>query len=1116
MASKMKLILFWVFCTAISCVLGTETMNLLKNADCSILTPFKLPSGWEIRTGKTDGFTVKDGVITLDSAAGGKDVFLIQRNLPLASNGKYELTYSVKGNGSYRAYIEYAAARKMTSTGAVWQKTALKWSERSLEFTLKPEASQIKLVFHVKNGSRIDLRDISLVKQNASAGKNLDFSRRNSDGTPLAWTIRGGKGAVTFKNGEATLRKTTSETPFLIQRPLNTGSVQKYRISVEVMSKNNGQYRFYLEEITGKQRKAFGITSGQTAPAKWTTTGFDVPPAQADSIRQLVLNNPASSGEVSFRNLRITPASNSVSAPPADTVKILGAPVKLNGSSRSGKTLEGAPCVTAAYVSNYIPGAVVQGVKVTPGKHYELSYSVKGEGKASNTTGIMHFFDVRIDLKDGSELLRSTWDDVMSGRFVPKKFVFSVPEKHAGVIDIGLGVTDGSSVTFLLTGLKEKTITPAETARLVITSPIYQNGIYASKPVAEVAGFAEVKGGSGKAEFKVLRDGKLLGSLSREFVDGKAKFSFDSAIFPLGATEVDCRIYDAAGKELKHCKQTITRYPRSKGNEVVIGQDKQFYLNGKLYFPIVQYGMRPDDLPFSPQFDIDTVRYVSRGGSNVFLFTPRNEADALRILELLAENNSMAMFNVGFWRGEATQENVNRWGHAVCSTILTPKVLEHPAFFGFYFADEPRWNGVPAINLQMCAEALRKITPYHPKHIVAAPRGSVEDHLPYAAAADFYGIDIYPVPAGSHSNLDDRTLTSVGKYAKRADAMQEHRKPVLMTLQAFAWGELSKRNRIYPTLAESRFMAYDALLNGATHIAYYSLRHVIEPSFIDVINTVTLELHRMSRLLTSGKVIADRTENDIHYRVIEFDGKRYVIALNTKQAPRQAVINAGFKNASVEVLEENRRITVKDGTIAEQFPAFGIRVYAEAPLPPPLNALPAGRFENPWKGYAERKQNITFYQGKACWIWDKTVAGKALSSVYLSKEFELKKQIKSVRMLASADNMAQIWLNGKEIAKVDEWEYMSKIDLTPFIRQGRNVISVFASDGLAPPCAFLADIRITYQDGTTEDILTDGSWYCSPIKVDNWKNPEIVKKYFKKVDFVVPYGEGRWAHRMKL
>ena len=29
-------------------------------------------------------------------------------------------------------------------------------------------------------------------------------------------------------------------------------------------------------------------------------------------------------------------------------------------------------------------------------------------------------------------------------------------------------------------------------------------------------------------------------------------------------------------------------------------------------------------------------------------------------------------------------------------------------------------------------------------------------------------------------------------------------------------------------------------------------------------------------------------------------------------------------------------------------------------------------------------------------------------------------------------------------------------------------------------------------------ILTDDSWYCSPVKVEDWKNPETVKKYFKK------------------
>ncbi|MEI3003946.1 MAG: hypothetical protein V8T87_04905 [Victivallales bacterium] len=191
-----------LFCVYAAMFYGfsAEIPNLLKNADCSMLTPFKSsPSGWEILDREAGRFYGKSRSHYFGFCGRGKDVFLIQRNLPLASNGRYELAYSVKGSGSYRAYIEYASAGKMTSTGAVWQNISSNWSERNLEFTLKPEASQIKLVFHVRNGSRIDLRSLSLTKQETSAGKKLDFSRRNSDGTPLAWTIRGGKGAVTFQ-----------------------------------------------------------------------------------------------------------------------------------------------------------------------------------------------------------------------------------------------------------------------------------------------------------------------------------------------------------------------------------------------------------------------------------------------------------------------------------------------------------------------------------------------------------------------------------------------------------------------------------------------------------------------------------------------------------------------------------------------------------------------------------------------------------------------------------------------------------------------------------------------------------------------------------------------------
>ncbi len=1120
MLSKIKCLMLSV-CLAAFSVFGADE-NLLKNATGAELSPFKLPLNWEVRTTQADGFTTADGVMTLDAEQGGSDVYLIQRNLPLDSQNEYTLVYSVKGEGEYRAYVEYILGNGTKAHGASWQKAPAQWTERTLTIKTAPESKHAKLVFHTRNKGKVELRAISITAKDANSvqaagiGQNLSFGELKNDGTPQFWSVRGGDGAVTFAEGTATLRKTTDAAPFLIQVPLALPSKQNHRFSAEIKGDKGAKYRFYLEEVqANNQRKAFGRVTPQEVPQEWTPVYFDAVVAADNSRKQLVINNPANTGSVSFRKLSIVAVDASAPAVAANVLTMLGVPVKLNGDSKITAVENGTPAVNVAYVSNYVAGAVAPGVKVEPGKYYELQYMVKGEGLTSKgTTGIMHFFDVRVDLKDGSELLRSSWDDVMSHASVPKTFVFKVPENHKGLIDIGMGVTDGSHVAFQLTALKEKIIDPAETMRLIVISPAYRNGIYETLPVAEVAGFAETGPAGKKIIFTVSRGNEKLAESTVDAVDGQAGFKFAPAIFKTGASEIECRIFDADGKELKKLVQTITRYPRAKGNEVIIGQDKQFYVNGKLFLPIVQYGMRPDNLRHVPQTDVDTVRYVSRGGSNVFIFSPKTEADALRILDICVANKSMALLSIGFWRGPATQENAERWGHGVCS-LLTPQVLAHPGFFGFYFADEPRWNGVPAINLQLSSEVLKKITPYHPTHIVAAPRGSVEDHLPYAATADFYGIDIYPVPEGSHSNLDDRTVTSVGKYTRRAAGMVENRKPVMMTLQAFAWGELSKRTRIYPTVAESRFMAYDAFLNGATCVAYYALRHVVTPSFIDDINTVTLELHRMSRLLTMGKVIADQTENDIHYRALEYDGKRYVIALNTKKELRRTAIKAGFKADKVNVLEENREIAVKNGEIDEEFPPFGVRVYAEAPLPSPLSELPEGKAENPWLDFVKQLTEVNFYNGKANWIWDKNLAGKAMSEVYLSKGFELKKDVKSITMRTSADNMADVWLNEKPAGKVDDWEYMTTLDLTALAKQGSNRLSVFAADGLAPPCAFLADIDIEYQDGSREKIMTDASWKCSPVKVDNWMNTEVVEKHFKAVDFIVPYGSGRWANRVK-
>ena len=220
----------------------------------------------------------------LDAGAGASDIYLIQRNLPLNDKEQYELKYSVKGQGDYRAYIEYAFGKKMTSVGAVWQKAPAEWQERALLVKLNPEGVQPKLVFHTRKDGKIELKDLSLAVHEVKPGRNLNFAETNKDGTPKYWTVRGGDGAVTFSDGTATLKKTTEDAPFLIQVPLALEPGKNYRFSAEVKGAK-AKYRFYAEEIIGGgKRKTFGRSTVQNAPTDWTPVYFDFAPAEANSV----------------------------------------------------------------------------------------------------------------------------------------------------------------------------------------------------------------------------------------------------------------------------------------------------------------------------------------------------------------------------------------------------------------------------------------------------------------------------------------------------------------------------------------------------------------------------------------------------------------------------------------------------------------------------------------------------------------------------------------------------------------------------------------------------------------------------------------------------------------
>jgi hypothetical protein len=134
-------------------------------------------------------------------------------------------------------------------------------------------------------------------------------------------------------------------------------------------------------------------------------------------------------------------------------------------------------------------------------------------------------------------------------------------------------------------------------------------------------------------------------------------------------------------------------------------------------------------------------------------------------------------------------------------------------------------------------QTVRALDARHVIWLNHAPRNSLDDLRLYNRAADMVGCDIYPAPANlavGHSDLLDMSLTSVGAYTRRMQQAAPG-KACAMVLQGFGWRDLqqtAKESEIAvgigrrPTWAESRFMAYDAIIHGVNAILYWGTAYM--------------------------------------------------------------------------------------------------------------------------------------------------------------------------------------------------------------------------------------------------------------------------------------------------
>ncbi len=120
----------------------------------------------------------------------------------------------------------------------------------------------------------------------------------------------------------------------------------------------------------------------------------------------------------------------------------------------------------------------------------------------------------------------------------------------------------------------------------------------------------------------------------------------------------------------------------------------------------------------------------------------------------------------------------------------------------------------------------------------------------------------------------------------------------------------------------------------------------------------------------------------------------------------------------------------------------------------------------------------------------------------LRKEFDLRGQVRSARAYVTSLGLYEMEINGRRVGDArftpgftsfhKRLQYQT-YDVTDCLREGRNAVGVFLADGWyrghlwikAKPNVFgrelalLAQVRVEYQDGTTETVGTDSSWQCT-------------------------------------
>ncbi len=397
------------------------------------------------------------------------------------------------------------------------------------------------------------------------------------------------------------------------------------------------------------------------------------------------------------------------------------------------------------------------------------------------------------------------------------------------------------------------------------------------------------------------------------------------------------------------------------GSVVTVNADNVLVINGQKVFPM-GFSPGPPNNSTTPQGK-DALQEFRDAGALLFRIVQSSNWDSQLIAQQQAALDWAAQHGMYLWLNlrELSQFAATDTTTPVNLRTIVDTFRNHPALGLWKNFDEAWWGGVSVGNLSNGYYVIRQEDLNHPVVQTHAPRGTVADLQPYNAAADVLALDIYPVASSPPSNppITNTGVSQLGDWTKVLGQVANGQKQYWMVEQiAFSGTTPPGHTLVFPTFLQSRYMAYEAIINGARGLMFFggniaaTLNAQDAPYgwnwtfWTNVLKPVVQELGDKGilsdALLTTNSTrpitLSGTTVPDLEFIVREAPPYLYILASKREGTN----VNATFSGlpagavAGQVLYEWPRMVPVQGGQFTDTFAPLAVHVYRfNLTTPPP-------------------------------------------------------------------------------------------------------------------------------------------------------------------------------------